>query len=318
MSSGLIALLDDVAALAKAAAASIDDIAAQAGKAGMKAAGVVIDDAAVTPRYVAGLAPSRELPIVARIAMGSLRNKLVFLLPAALALGLWAPWAITPLLMLGGAYLCFEGTEKVLEAIWPHGPVEAVAAAVDLNPVELEETKVAGAIRTDFILSAEIMALTLATVPEVGFVRQAIVLGVVGVAITLGVYGVVALIVKLDDAGLVLAGRAHPLPRRLGTLMVRGMAPLLVGLSVVGTAAMLWVGGGILLHGLELLGEARPAHVVEALGAMAGAAVPAAAGAVAWVAASTLAGLLGMAVGLAMVLGSAIVVRPAMRLFRRR
>lgn len=312
MSSGLIALLDDVAALAKAAAASIDDIAAQAGKAGLKAAGVVIDDAAVTPRYVAGLAPSRELPIVARIAMGSLRNKLLFLLPAALALGLFAPWAITPLLMLGGAYLCFEGTEKVLEAIWPHAHAEAAAPA-DLDPAALEEAKVAGAIRTDLILSAEIMALTLATVPDAGFVRQAIVLGVVGIGITLLVYGAVALIVKVDDAGLVLAGRANPVAQRLGRLMVRGMAPLLVGLSVVGTAAMLWVGGGILLHGLELLGEARPAHAVAAAGAVAGAAVPAANGMVAWLAASVLAGLLGLAVGLAMVFAHGFVVRPAMR-----
>ncbi len=313
MSSGLIALLDDVAALAKAAAASIDDIAAQAGKAGVKAAGVVIDDAAVTPRYVEGLSPSRELPIVARIAMGSLRNKLLFLLPAALALGLFAPWAITPLLMLGGAYLCFEGTEKVLEAIWPHHHAEAAAPA-EADPAALEETKVAGAIRTDFILSAEIMALTLATVPEAGFIRQAIVLALVGIGITLAVYGAVALIVKLDDAGLVLAGRAHPVPQRLGMLMVRGMAPLLVGLSVVGTAAMLWVGGGILLHGLELLGEARPAHAVEAVGAMAGAAVPAATGVVAWLVASGLAGLLGLATGLVMVLAQGFVVRPAMRM----
>jgi len=317
MSSGLIALLDDVAALAKAAAASIDDIAAQAGKAGVKAAGVVIDDTAVTPRYIAGLAPSRELPIVARIAMGSLRNKLLFLLPAALALGLFAPWAITPLLMLGGAYLCFEGTEKVLEAIWPHGPIEAAALA-DADPAALEEAKVAGAIRTDFILSAEIMALTLASVPEAGFVRQAIVLAVVGIGITLLVYGAVALIVKLDDAGLVLAGRTHPVPRRLGTLMVRGMAPLLAGLSVVGTAAMLWVGGGILLHGLELLGEAGPVHAVDAAAAMVGGAVPAAAGLVAWVAAATLEGLLGLAVGLALVLAQGFVVRPAMQLLGRR
>jgi uncharacterized protein len=316
MSSGLIALLDDVAALAKAAAASIDDIAAQAGKAGVKAAGVVIDDAAVTPRYVAGLAPSRELPIVARIAMGSLRNKLLFLLPAALALGLWAPWAITPLLMLGGAYLCFEGTEKVLEAIWPHAIV-AAAAPVAGDPAALEEAKVAGAIRTDFILSAEIMALTLATVPEAGFVRQAVVLALVGIGITLLVYGAVALIVKLDDAGLVLAGRAHPVTQRLGMLMVQGMAPLLVGLSVVGTAAMLWVGGGILLHGLELLGEARPAHAVEMAGAMAGAAAPAASGVVAWLAASLLAGLLGLAIGLAMVFAHGFAVRPALRLLGR-
>jgi predicted DNA repair protein MutK len=208
MSSGLIALLDDMAALAKAAAASIDDVAAQAGKAGTKAAGVVIDDAAVTPRYVAGLAPSRELPMIGRIALGSLRNKLVFLLPVALALGLFAPWAITPLLMLGGAYLCFEGAEKVVEAAVPHpAPAQELPAA---TPAAEEEAKVAGAIRTDFILSAEIMAVTLASVPAEGFWVQAAVLATVGIGITLAVYGAVAVLVKLDDAGVALAARGGP------------------------------------------------------------------------------------------------------------
>ena len=170
MATGLIALLDDVAGLAKVAAASLDDVTAQATRAGAKAAGVVIDDAAVTPRYVVGFAASRELPIVGRIAAGSLKNKLLFLLPAALALSLLAPWAITPLLMLGGAFLCYEGTEKAYEAIWPHRAHEhevKVGAAAGRDAQAFEDEKVNGAIKTDFILSAEIMAITLASVPRV-------------------------------------------------------------------------------------------------------------------------------------------------------
>ncbi len=210
MSIGLIALLDDVAALAKMASASLDDVAGQAAKAGAKAAGVVIDDAAVTPRYVVGFAAERELPIVGRIALGSLRNKLLFLLPGALALGAFAPWAITPLLMLGGAYLCYEGTEKVYEALFPHkahGHEEEVAAAADSA---MEDRRVASAIKTDFILSAEIMAITLAAIPEGSFWTKAAVLAVVAVGITVAVYGAVALIVKADDAGMALAANRNP------------------------------------------------------------------------------------------------------------
>lgn len=299
MSSGLIALLDDVAALAKAAAAGLDDIAAQTAKAGAKAAGVVIDDAAVTPRYVAGLNPSRELPIVARIAVGSLRNKLFYLLPAALALGLLAPWAITPLLMLGGAYLCFEGAEKAIEAVRPHAPVSAATIA-PADGLAAEETRVAGAIRTDFILSAEIMALTLASVPDSGFLGQALVLGVVGIGITLVVYGSVALIVKADDAGLAMARTGRPVLAWVGRGLVRGTVPFLQVLSVVGTVAMLWVGGGIMLHGLEELGVAGPAHVVAAAAGWVGQAVPPAAF-TGWLAEAALSGLVGVAIGLALV-----------------
>ncbi len=291
MSSGLIALLDDVAALAKAAAVTLDDVAAQAAKAGTKAAGVLIDDAAVTPRYVAGLAPSRELPVVARIAMGSLRNKLLFLLPAALTLGLFAPWAITPLLMLGGAYLCFEGAEKVIEAVRPQevsGPDET----------QDEATRIAGAVRTDFILSAEIMALTLSTVTEASLMRQALVLGSVGIFITLGVYGAVALIVKADDAGLAMVRTGRPVVRQLGSALVHGTVPFMRGLSLLGTAAMLWVGGGILLHGLEQLGVPAPAHLL-AHAEHAGAAL--AGGAAGWLAGAVLSGLVGLAVGMAVV-----------------
>ena len=207
MSIGLIALLDDVAAIAKVAAASLDDVASQAAKAGVKAAGVVIDDTAVTPGYVIGFAAKRELPIVGKIAAGSLRNKLLILLPAALALSYFLPWAITPLLMFGGAYLCYEGVEKVLEAVMPHHAHshEAQLGTVALNAQTVEDEKVASAIKTDFILSAEIMAITLAALPAGSFLMQALVLALVGIGITVAVYGVVALIVKADDVGVALA-----------------------------------------------------------------------------------------------------------------
>lgn len=158
MPGGLVALLDDVAALAKLAAASVDDVAGAAGRAGVKAAGVVVDDTAVTPRYVVGLPPERELPIISKIAVGSLRNKLLFILPVALALSALAPWAITPLLMIGGSYLCFEAAEKIWEALSGADHAEQVTAITD--PAELEARQVSGAVRTDFILSAEIMAIS--------------------------------------------------------------------------------------------------------------------------------------------------------------
>jgi hypothetical protein len=207
LSIGLIALLDDVAAIAKVAAASLDDVVAQASKAGVKAAGVVIDDAAVTPRYVIGFDAERELPIVGRIAAGSLRNKLFLLLPATLALSYFLPMMIMPFLMFGGAYLCYEGTEKVVEAIVPHQvhAREVRLGTVTFNPRTLEDEKVASAIKTDFILSAEIMAIALATVPDASILMQAIVLALVAIGITVAVYGVVALIVKADDVGVALA-----------------------------------------------------------------------------------------------------------------
>ena len=207
MSVGLIGLLDDIAAIAKVAAASLDDVASQAAKAGVKAAGVVIDDTAVTPGYVIGFEPKRELPIVGKIAAGSLRNKLLVLLPAALLLSYFLPWTITPLLMLGGAYLCYEGVEKVLEAVMPHSAQqhEAQLGTVALNATSVEDQKVASAIKTDFILSAEIMAITLAALPSGSIWKQALVLAVVAIGITLAVYGVVALIVKADDVGVALA-----------------------------------------------------------------------------------------------------------------
>jgi predicted DNA repair protein MutK len=253
MPSGLIALLDDVATIAKLAASSLDDVAGAAGKATAKATGVVVDDTAVTPRYVVGLAPERELPIIGKIAWGSLRNKVLLLLPAALLLTAFAPFLTTPLLMIGGCYLAFEATEKILEKLLHEHEHEEQLVDAMCDPVELEKLQVKGAIRTDFILSAEIMAIALASLEHLTLVTTAIALLVVAIAITIGVYGVVALIVKLDDIGLHLAQRSSRSARAVGNGLVHVVPNMLSGLSVVGTAAMLWVGGGILVHGLEEL-----------------------------------------------------------------
>jgi predicted DNA repair protein MutK len=266
MASGLIALFDDIAVIARSAAASLDDIAAATATAGTKAAGVVIDDAAVTPRYVAGLSPERELPIIAKIAVGSLRNKLLILLPISLLLSAFLPFAITPLLMLGGAYLAFEATEKLVELALHDHHDEAELAECD-TPEELEARQVAGAIRTDLILSAEIMAISLASLAGRTIVNQAIILAIVGVAITVGVYGAVALVVKLDDIGLHLARRGTPFARRFGLALVHLVPWLLTGLSSIGTAAMLWVGGGILVHGMDELGFDAIPHAIHDLAA---------------------------------------------------
>lgn len=257
MPSGLIALLDDVATIAKLAASSLDDVGAAVGKAGSKAAGVVIDDTAVTPRYVTGLTPDRELPIIGKIAVGSLRNKLLIILPVALILSALAPWAITPILMLGGTYLCFEGAEKLWEKLSGEHHDEAALAECE-DPGELEQRQVAGAIRTDFILSAEIMVIALSSLETSSFWTRALALVLVGIVITVAVYGAVGVIVKLDDIGLHLAKRGGS-TRHLGLLLVRGVPKLLGGLAAIGTAAMLWVGGQILLHGLEQL------HLLTAL-----------------------------------------------------
>jgi predicted DNA repair protein MutK len=259
MPSGLIALLDDVATIAKLAAASIDDVGLAAGKASIKAAGVVIDDTAVTPRYVIGLAPERELPIIGKIAVGSLRNKLLVLLPAALLLTAFAPFLITPLLMIGGAYLAFEATEKIAEKLLHEHEHEEQLVDAMADPAELEKLQVKGAIRTDFILSAEIMAIALASLGDLTLVTTAAALVAVAFAITAGVYGVVAVIVKLDDIGLHLAQRRSAGARAFGNGLVQVVPWMLIGLSGIGTAAMLWVGGGIIAHGLEAM------HLFEAL-----------------------------------------------------
>jgi uncharacterized protein len=250
MPSGLFALLDDVATIAKVAAASIDDIGAAASKAGVKAAGVVVDDTAVTPRYVTGFTPDRELPIIWRITKGSLRNKLVFIVPVLLLLSAVAQWAITPILMVGGAYLCFEGAEKVWHSLTAkdHSLEEDVALVADKNH---EEAMVSGAIRTDFILSAEIMVIALNEVLDEAFAMRAATLVVVAVLITVAVYGVVGLIVKMDDIGLHMSKGKAAAGRSIGRGLVAFMPKLLAALAVIGTAAMLWVGGQIVLHGLD-------------------------------------------------------------------
>lgn len=318
MSIGLIALLDDVAAIAKVAAASIDDVAGQAAKAGVKAAGIVIDDTAVTPRYVIGFTPKRELPMIGKIALGSLRNKLLILLPAALALSYFLPGAITPLLMFGGAYLCYEGVEKVFEVIMPHQAQahEAQLGTVALNPKSLEDEKVASAIKTDFILSAEIMAITLAAIPEGSIVRQAVVLGLVGIGITAAVYGVVALIVKADDVGVALANNGNAsafggLSRGLGRALVRGMPYFLTFLSAAGTAAMIWVGGGIVVHGLEEYGLPAIAHTIHAAAEATAHVLPPVAGAVEWIVTAAGSGVVGILIGALLIPAVEYVLAPA-------
>jgi hypothetical protein len=376
VSVGLIALLDDVTALAKVAAASLDDVAAQSARAGTKALGIVIDDAAVTPRYVVGFAAARELPIVGRIALGSLKNKLLYLLPGSLALSWLAPWSITPLLMLGGAYLCYEGCEKVLHALLPHAAEhhEEKVGAAPQDPQALEQQRVRSAIQTDFILSAEIMALTLAGLSEQSTLVQAVILAVVGIGVTLLVYGAVALIVKADDAGLSLAANERPastllglrggsvvvpklaarapvavshrgvpsatislvcppakaptgadrtlrpLTQALGRGLVVGMPHFLRVLATVGTAAMLWVGGGIVLHGLEEFGVTAPGYLVHDLAHEASGLLPVMSGAVSWLVTAALSGVVGLLVGALMIPLAEYVLTPlaeaVLRLFR--
>jgi predicted DNA repair protein MutK len=262
MAAGLAALLDDIAALAKLAAASVDDVSAAAGRASAKAAGVVIDDTAVTPRYVHGFTADRELPIIRRIAVGSLRNKLLFILPALLILSQFVPWLLTPILMVGGTYLAYEGAEKIYELVTGHSKHETATPAA-LEGEDVEKTMVSGAIRTDFILSAEIMVIALNEVADEGLISRAVILVVVALAITLVVYGVVALIVKMDDIGLRLASTRHGAVAATGRLLVRAMPKVLAVLSTVGIVAMLWVGGHILLVGVDELGWHAPYDLVH-------------------------------------------------------
>lgn len=302
--SGLLALLDDVAGIAKVAAASIDDIAGQAAKAGAKAAGAVIDDAAVTPRYVQGFAASRELPIIWKIARGSLKNKLLYLLPVGLLLAQFAPWLIAPLLAVGGAYLCFEGAEKVWHALVPQDRHRVFVEDVPGDPAHLEEQKAAGAIKTDFILSAEIMTIALAAIPDGTIWVEAATLALVGTGITVAVYGSVALIVKADDFGLFLSRRGRFGPtRRLGRALVRAMPHFMGALTLVGTAAMLWVGGAIVIHGIEEMGLGWLGHLVHDIAAGLSGAAPAGwpegwHRAAEWGARAGLDGMFGLALGL--------------------
>ncbi len=309
--SGLLALLDDVAGIAKVAAASLDDVAAQAAKAGAKAAGAVIDDAAVTPKYVHGFEAARELPIIWKIAKGSFKNKLLFLLPAGMFLNTFAPWSISSLLMLGGAYLCFEGAEKIYHMLVGHGgghqtgggPTGGPTGGLTEDMAHLEEEKAAGAIKTDFILSAEIMTIALAEIPPSNIWMEAATLGVVGIGITVVVYGSVALIVKADDVGLYLCrnGRLAPI-RAFGRILVRAMPGFMTLLSNVGTAAMLWVGGSIIVHGLETLGFTWLGHHIQDLASRAAQMMPSAwQGAVEWSATAAMDGVFGLGLGLMLI-----------------
>ena len=319
--SGLLALLDDVAGIAKVAAASVDDVAAQAVKAGAKAAGAVIDDAAVTPKYLQGFSAERELPIIWKIAKGSFRNKLLILLPVGLALSAFASWAIAPLLMLGGAYLCFEGAEKVAHVTgfggaghedYPHKDEK-----ID-DPSKLEEEKAQGAIKTDFILSAEIMTIALAAIPESNFWFEAATLAATAVLITVAVYGSVALIVKADDLGLAMVRRGRlGITRAFGRGIVKIMPGFMKLLTVVGTAAMLWVGGSIVIHGLEEMGAGALGHLIHDIAASVGHSLPTAfIGFGEWLSKATIDGILGLGLGFLLIPVGEKVITPLWRAIR--
>lgn len=316
--SGLLALLDDVAAIAKLAASQLDDVVSQAAKAGTKAAGVVIDDAAVTPKYVTGLPAARELPIVWKIARASFFNKLVVLLPAALLLDAFLPWLLTPLLMLGGAYLCFEGAEKVWSLIVPRqepGPQEAKT----LDAAHLEERRVKGAIKTDFILSAEIMTITLSAIETESTWMAGLVLAAVAIGITALVYGAVALLVKADDLGLkLIQAGGLAVTRALGRGIVRSMPAVMALISGVGTVAMLWVGGSIIVHGLHDLGWHLPYETIKQLAEAAAGMSGTAAGAIGWTVTATLDGVIGLVLGLLLIPVVAGLLLPVVGLFAGR
>lgn len=291
MSAGLFGLFDDVAAIARAAAASVDDVAAAAGKASVNAAGVVIDDTAVTPQYLNGVGPERELPIVGRIALGSVRNKLLIILPVLLILSEFASWALAPILFLGGGFLAFEGAEKVVEALQGEHPEHAESAGS-------EEALIRSAIRTDLVLSTEIMMISSASLGVHTLWSRAAVLIVVALVVTAAVYGVVGLIVKMDDVGLHLLGRTSAASRYLGRGLVMGMPKLLSALSTIGVLAMLWVGGHILLTQLAEMGWHEPEHVVVGWGHHLG-------GVGGWALETVVAGAVGLAVGLLLALSLA-------------
>lgn len=311
--SGLLALLDDVAALAKLAAAQLDDIATQAAKASAKAAGVVIDDSAVTPKYVHGLPAAREIPIVAKIARGSLFNKLVLLLPAALLLSAFLPSMLTPLLMLGGAYLCFEGAEKIWHTL--HSEKSHAVEPKTLDAAHLEKQRVAGAIKTDFILSAEIMTIALASIDQTSWWKTAIVLALVAIGITIAVYGTVALLVKADDFGLKLSqvGRLS-ITRAFGRGIVKWMPTVMSTISTIGTAAMLWVGGSIIVHGLEHFGFTWLGHIIHDI-AEAAQQLPGIGDIAGWLTKAILDGIFGLLVGLALIPVAHALINPVIAIF---
>src|SRR3989344_3340494 len=296
MPSGLAALLDDVAALTRLAAVAIDDVGAAAAKAGTKAAGVVVDDAAVTPQYVTDFTPDRELLVSWRIAKGSLFNKFVILLPIGLILSAFLPWAIPPSLRAGGAFLCFEGAEKIIHKLsHEQDTAEVVEQVQDMFALENERVK--GAVRTDLILSAEIMAIALAEVADRSIAMQAGVLAVVGLLITAAVYGAVGLIVKMDDFGLHLAKKPSAAAQGFGRGLVKAMPIVMSALGIIGTAAMVWVGGQIIIHGLAVFGVAGPEHLIHDIAVAAGEAVPAVGGLVEWLVGAIGAGIVGLVIG---------------------
>jgi hypothetical protein len=326
--SGLLSLLDDVAALAKLAAVHIDDVASQASRAGVKVAasviddaakagtkslGVVIDDAAVSPKYLQNLPAARELPMVWKIARGSVFNKIVILLPAAMLLSMFAPWLLTPLLMLGGTYLCFEGAEKILHLIRPEphrGP-----APKSLDAAHLEADRVAGAIKTDLVLSAEIMTIALAQITSDSLWVTGAALALVAIGITALVYGSVAILVKADDVGLRMAqiGRLA-FTRSLGAGIVKAMPSVLIVISAIGTAAMLWVGGSIVIHGLDALGWGTIAHEIHDVAAAAVRLVGTAGAVIDWTVTASLDGIFGLALGLLAIPVVRYLVAPAARI----
>lgn len=298
MASGFLALLDDIAVLARAAASSLDDLSAAAMKASAKSAGVVIDDAAVTPQYVQGVSPKRELHVIKRITLGSLRNKFLIILPAAMIFTTWAPWILPILLIVGGAYLTFEGAEKVLGWFGVHLHGEKETLTTSENPDEFENTLVRGAVRTDLILSTEIMLITLSNVDVDGFVDRLIVLIIVALVMTAVVYGAVAVLVKMDDIGLVLARSRADAVGAVGRGLVAVMPKVFTALSIIGTVAMLWVGGHILTASMSDLGFSLfydiahdVAHAVEPWGGAVGA----------WVADTLYSAVFGVLVGLLIV-----------------
>jgi uncharacterized protein len=300
MAGGLFALLDDVAALARMAAASIDDVGAAAGRATTKAAGVVVDDTAVTPQYVHGVTADRELPMIKRITIGSLRNKLLIILPVALVLSQFLPGLLTPILMLGGGYLCYEGAEKIWARLRGHDHHELPAG---VEGEDAEKAMTSGAIRTDLILSAEIMVIALNEVTDEPFLSRLAILVVVAIVITIAVYGVVAIIVKLDDIGLALTQRSDGLLGKVGHGLLVGTPKLLAVISVVGVAAMLWVGGHIELVGLDELGWHAPYELVHDIEHAVHDALHGTLGSIAgWLANTALSAVFGVVVG-AVILG---------------
>ena len=293
MSAGLFGLLDDVAALARLTAASVSGVGPAAGRATVKAAGVVIDDTAVTPQFVQGITAERELPIIKRIGIGSLRNKILFILPGAMLLSQFAPWLLSPILMLGATYLCYEGADKLLESMHGHDGQDAEQVT--------EQHMVSGAIRTDFILSAEIMVIALDQVADLAFAPRLIVLVIVALVITVAVYGVVAAIVKMDDVGLRLCQGTSRIGCLIGRGLVAGMPKLLSVLSAVGTLAMLWVGGHILLAGTDRVGWHTPYGVVHHVEDRARHALEPVGGVLAWLVDTGASAVIGLVVGVVMV-----------------